>query len=164
MGLQENESISPLGPKAKPRRWQDELKRLYRERHLTGLTWSGHPLAALRPWLGERGFVSAAQARDLDTGARVKLAGEVVIAHTPPQRDTTRVIFVTVEDETGLMDLAISIPDQAINAWVVRAYSLVLVWGRLARQGEKDVLVCVHKVSPPSLWLGGKRRAAPRGE
>ena len=146
-----------------PSGWRQKLQRLYRERHLLGLTVSEHPLAIMRPWLDRRGFITARALRDLPAWARVKLAGEVVIVHTPPQRDGRRVIFVTMEDETGLIDVALFPSHQGRNARVMLAHPLILVWGQLSRRGEKDNLVVVHRVDPPPLKLPGSARAAPRG-
>jgi error-prone DNA polymerase len=144
--------------------WQEQLRALYQERRLMGLTVSGNPLAVLRPWLKQRGFVSAAGLRSLPGGAAVRLAGEVAIVHTPPQRDKQRVIFITIEDETGLVDLALFPRDQADNTRLVLAHPLILVRGLLSRRGKRDALVVVQRVAPPPIHLPGRARAAPRGE
>jgi DNA polymerase III alpha subunit len=129
-----------------------------------GLTVSGHPLAELRPWLRPRGFISAAQMKSLEAGSPVRLAGEVIIIHTPPQRNADRVIFATLEDETGLIDLALFPRDQGGgNTKALLAHPLVLVWGTLSRRGRKDALVVATRISGPPLPLPHRVRAAPRG-
>jgi len=144
--------------------WQEEIRRLYRERHLLGLTVSGHPLAALRPWLAPRGYTTARGLRELAAGARVGVAGEVVIVHTPPMRSGERVFFCTIEDETGLVDLALFPRHQRVNGRRLLEHPLVLVWGRLNRRGAADILLVAEKVLPPPLRLPGRKRAAPRGD
>ena len=140
------------------------MQALYEERHFLGLTVSEHPLALLRPLLKKRGYVSARDLRGLPAGRYVKLAGEVVIVHTPPMRNAKRVIFTTIEDETGLVDLAVFPRHQQGNTRVILANPLILVEGRLNRRGINDVAVAVHRVRPAPLELPGKNRAAPRGE
>ncbi|MBI4800435.1 MAG: hypothetical protein HY794_17225 [Desulfarculus sp.] len=140
------------------------MRRLYRERHLLGLSVSQHPLAVMRPWLQGLGFITAQDLKGKPHGAPVHLAGEVVIVHTPPMRDGSRVFFTTIEDETGLVDLALFPRDQPRNAQVLLANPIVLVWGTLTRRGDKDSLITVRRVNAPPLRLPGKAKAAPRGE
>lgn len=94
----------------------------------------------------------------------MRLAGEVVIVHTPPMRDGSRVFFTTIEDETGLLDLALFLRDQPRNAQALLAHPIVLVWGTLTRRGVNDALITVRRVGAPPLKLPGRRKAAPRGE
>jgi DNA-directed DNA polymerase III PolC len=66
-----------------------------------------HPLSVWRNRLAAQGFLTR---RDLDrqpSGVRVRVAGRTVIVHAPPTRSGIRVMFVTIEDETGLVDLAV---------------------------------------------------------
>jgi len=128
------------------------------------MTVSAHPLQVMRPWLAAQGFCTARDLRRVSTNRLVKVAGEVVIVHTPPQRNLTRVIFVTIEDETGMIDCAIFPSNQQGNVRPVLAHPLVLVWGRLSRRGEKDGLVGGDRVAPAPVDLPGGSRAAPRGE
>ncbi|MCB2189213.1 MAG: hypothetical protein KQJ78_22580 [Deltaproteobacteria bacterium] len=144
--------------------WQERLTQIHRERYLLGLQVSQHPLEAMRPWLAERGFATARDLRLLRAGSPVKLAGEVIIVHTPPQKNATRVIFTTIEDETGLLDLALFPRQQPGNARVLLSHPLILVWGRLSRRGSKDALVAVNRILPPPLDLHATPRAAPRGD
>lgn len=144
--------------------WREELNAVYRERHLLGLSVTRHPLAVMRPWLQGLGFITAQDLKAMKHGAPVHLAGEVVMVHTPPMRDGSRVFFTTIEDETGLVDLALFPRDQPRNAQVLLASPIVLVWGTLTRRGEKDSLITVRRVSAPPMRLPRKTKAAPRGE
>jgi error-prone DNA polymerase len=144
--------------------WRESIRQLYRERHLLGLTVSGHPLAELRPWLDARGYATARGLRELAAGAAVRVAGEVVLVHTPPMRSGQRVFFTTIEDETGLVDLALFPRHQPGNGKVLLEEPLVLVRGRLNRRGRRDILVVAEAVARPPLKLPGRKRAAPRGE
>ncbi len=118
----------------------------------------------MRPWLKSRGFLSAQELRKRPTGAPVAIAGEVIIVHTPPMRDGRRVMFITLEDETGLMDLAIFPANQPGNSQAVLANPIILVWGQLSRRGVKDAMVVAKRVRPAPVRLPGRAKAAPRGE
>ena len=144
--------------------WQKKLQEMYRERHLLGLNIKCHPVEVMRPWLNQNGFCRAIDLRQMQAQQYVKLAGEVVIVHTPPQRDGTRVFFTTMEDETGLIDLVLFPRNQKGNSRVMLAHPLLLIWGKLNRRGEKDNLVVVNRVAPAPVRLPQKAIAAPRGE
>lgn len=140
------------------------LLTLYEERRLTGLCISEHPLAVLRPWLKARGFITARQMRLLPAGRPVALAGEVVLVHTPPMRNGKRVMFATLDDETGMIDLALFPARQPGNSKVLLANPLVLVRGTVSRRGRCDVMLLAHSVHPPPVPLKARKHAAPRGE
>jgi error-prone DNA polymerase len=63
------------------------------------LSLRAHPLAFLRPELERRGFVPCGALRDLPDGARVRVAGIVLIRQRPGAGNVT---FITLEDETGI--------------------------------------------------------------
>ena len=131
---------------------------------MLGLTISQHPLAIMRPWLQGLGFVTARDLKEVKHGGSVHLAGEVILIHTPPMRDGSRVFFTTIEDETGLIDLALFPRDQPRNAQTLLANPIVLVWGTVTRRGVTDLLITVRRVNAPPVRLPGKSMAAPRGE
>jgi len=68
-----------------------------------GLTLGRHPLALLREDLAAAGIATAASLRDLPHGRVVRVAG-IVTARQRPQ-SAGGVMFVTLEDETGHMNL-----------------------------------------------------------
>ncbi len=66
-----------------------------------------HPLEVLRPYLDALGFVKASDLARIPHDTEVLVAGLVVLIHNPPIKSGERVMFVTLEDETGLIDLVI---------------------------------------------------------
>lgn len=66
-----------------------------------------HPLEFLRPVLKRLGFVTAEELKKLPPGKEAKVSGLVILVHTPPVRSGKRIMFVTLEDETGLIDTVI---------------------------------------------------------
>jgi error-prone DNA polymerase len=80
-------------------------------------------------------------------GAWVKLAGLVVCPHRPPTRSGRRVLFVSLEDEFGLVDAVLfEKVYQAYGHWVL-TQPMVIVEGHLQRRG-RGLSVVVHRVEP----------------
>jgi DNA polymerase III alpha subunit len=73
-------------------------------RHLS-LSLKQHPLALLRAMLAGRGIVQSARLKTLRDGARVEVAGLVLIRQQPGT--ASGVIFVTLEDETGVANIVV---------------------------------------------------------
>jgi error-prone DNA polymerase len=65
----------------------------------------GHPVAALRPFLRERGIPDAHTVRTLRHGSSVHYAGLVICRQRPAT--ASNVTFMTLEDETGFVNLVI---------------------------------------------------------
>ena len=70
----------------------------------TGLSLREHPLALIRSRLRERGFLQADEVAERLPGQIVRAAGLVLIRQRP---GNGRAIFVTLEDETGGLNLLI---------------------------------------------------------
>ena len=71
----------------------------------TGLTLRRHPLALLRPRLNQRGWRSAEQLASLKDGSSAWACGIVTMRQQP---ETAKgVIFVTLEDETGSVNIIV---------------------------------------------------------
>jgi error-prone DNA polymerase len=68
-----------------------------------GLSLKRHPLAFLRAELAREGRVSAADLARLPVDCRVAIAGIVLIRQRPGS--AKGVVFVTLEDETGIANL-----------------------------------------------------------
>ena len=78
-----------------------------KEYELLGLMVRGHFMAFVRDRLESEGYLTAAAARRAEPGALVKVAGLPVRPHRPPTRSGRVVVFLSLEDETGLVDLTI---------------------------------------------------------
>jgi error-prone DNA polymerase len=70
-----------------------------------GFTLNRHPLAILRPQLKQRGARSNQAIRDLTSGTRPRGAGLVTLRQRPGT--ASGVTFLTLEDETGLLNVII---------------------------------------------------------
>ncbi len=63
------------------------------------LSLKAHPMTFLRPWCDREGFVSCAGLEAQRDGARVRVAGIVLIRQRPGKGNA---LFMTIEDETGV--------------------------------------------------------------
>jgi error-prone DNA polymerase len=70
-----------------------------------GLSLKRHPMAFLRRDLARRGLVTAAELARLPVDRRVEIAGIVLIRQRPGS--ASGVVFVTIEDETGVANLIV---------------------------------------------------------
>ena len=71
---------------------------------LTGVSTQGSPLRLLRPSLTADGVLSAADLADQEHGSRVRVAG--VVTHRQRPHTASGMIFLNLEDETGLLNVA----------------------------------------------------------
>ena len=72
--------------------------------NLTGVSTQGSPLRSLRPGLAADGVLRAADLSDQEHGSRVRVAG--VVTHRQRPHTATGMIFLNLEDETGLLNVA----------------------------------------------------------
>ena len=99
-----------------------------------GLTLGRHPLALLRGRLGAMGMLAAEAVRRLEHGARVRAAGLAIIRQRPASADG--VTFVTVEDETGHLNLVVWENIAQRDRRTLLGAALLGVEGRVQKEGE----------------------------
>jgi error-prone DNA polymerase len=98
------------------------------------LTLRRHPLAFLRPELARRGAVRCADLKHIREGRRVEVAGVVLIRQRPGS--AKGVLFVTIEDESGVAN-AIIWPDRfEAQRRVVMASAMLGIKGVVQKEGE----------------------------
>jgi error-prone DNA polymerase len=117
-----------------------------------GLTLGRHPVALLRPRLAKLRMVTAAQLRQLPHGKLACAAGMVIGRQRP---DTaTGVIFVTLEDETGMVNVVVWRDVAENQRRALLGSQLLAVHGTVERQGEVVHLIAGRLVDHSAL-LGG---------
>jgi error-prone DNA polymerase len=116
-----------------------------------GLTLGPHPLALLRAVLARRGVRPAETLWDCADGELVQTAGIVTTRQRPGS--AAGVVFVTLEDETGYVNLIVWPAVAARQRRCLLESRLLGVRGRVQRQG--DVLhVVVQQLADWSVLLG----------
>ncbi len=100
----------------------------------SGLTLGPHPLALLRDELDRRRVRTAARIQDTPNGRRVRVAGLVTCRQRPSSANS--VVFVTLEDETGYVNLVVwqRVADRDRRA--LTASRLMAAYGEVQRDGQ----------------------------
>ncbi|MGH6916813.1 MAG: OB-fold nucleic acid binding domain-containing protein, partial [Geminicoccaceae bacterium] len=98
-----------------------------------------HPLALLRPWLGRK-VARAEQLASFANGRRVEVAGIALVRQRPGT--ASGVIFITLEDETGVANLVVWPGVFERYRRVVLGAQLMVVRGKLQREG-----IVIHVVA-----------------
>jgi error-prone DNA polymerase len=96
------------------------------------LTLRRHPLALLRPWLDPR-VVKAERLAGIDDGRRVEVAGLTLVRQRPGT--SSGVIFITIEDESGVANLVVWPAVFERFRRVVLGAQLLVVRGKVQKEG-----------------------------
>jgi len=107
-------------------------------RHL-GLSLRRHPVAFLRADLRRRRIVTCAEVMGSRDGRGLEAAGIVLVRQRPGS--AKGVLFVTLEDETGIANLVVWPKVFEANRRTVMSASMLAVRGRIQREGEVVHLV-----------------------
>ena len=111
------------------------------ELSVLGLDVSRHLITDHHQLLTELGAIPAHRLAGLRTGEQVLVAGAKVANQTPPNRTGKRILFATLDDATGLVDLAFFDDSQADYAHTVFHSGLLLVRGKVQRRGPRSLSV-----------------------
>ncbi|WP_337182966.1 error-prone DNA polymerase [Shinella sp.] len=99
-----------------------------------GLTLRAHPASFLRESLARRCFLSCAEAVRVKDGQKVETAGIVLVRQRPGS--AKGVIFVTIEDETGIANLVVWRKVFLAHRPIVMGAPMIGVRGHVQREGE----------------------------
>jgi error-prone DNA polymerase len=116
-------------------------ERVRAELDVLGMDVSAHVIDFYRPLLAELGVTPAAALLDQSDGRRVRVAGVKVATQTPPIRSGQRVVFLSLDDGSGVGDLAFfehvldRCAQTVFHAW------LLVVEGRVRHSGGRGVSV-----------------------
>ena len=124
-----------------------------------GLTLRNHPVSFLRADLRRQRIVTCAEAMQARDGRWLQTAGLVLVRQMPGS--AKGVMFITIEDETGIANLVIWPKLYERQRRVILSAGMMAVHGRIQREGEVVHLVA-HRVTDLSRALAsvGDRDAA----
>ena len=108
----------------------------------TRLSLKAHPMAFLRASLAERGFVRACDLRERKFRSMVQVAGVVLIRQRPGS--AKGVCFITLEDETGVINLVVWPDLKEKQRRVVMGSRLMEVRGRVEYDDEVIHVIAHH--------------------
>lgn len=82
-------------------------EKFIKEFEILGIMVRGHYMGFLRKRLSARGFLSSSEVKRIPPGTTVKVAGLVVRPHRPPTKSGKIIVFMSLEDEDGLVDVTV---------------------------------------------------------
>jgi error-prone DNA polymerase len=121
-------------------------ERVRAELEVTGMDWSRHLLSFYEALLGDLGVIRSGDLRRCRGDSRVMVAGVKVASQTPAVRSGQRIIFLTLDDATGPVDITVFQRVQERCARTVFHGFLLAVWGRLRRTGVGGVSIAAEEV------------------
>jgi error-prone DNA polymerase len=114
------------------------------------LSLKAHPMRFLRQHCAKARFLSCAELKTLREGARIGVAGIVLVRQRPGSAQG--VVFMTIEDETGIANSVIWPNVLERERKVVMGARLVVVHGRVQRH-EDIIHVVTERLEDRSDWL-----------
>lgn len=132
-------------PDFKPwQRWLNEFQVLR-------LSATTHIMDFYRPRLKQYGFITSKELNKINTGKKVKFAGLVIRPHRPPTRSGKIVVFLTLEDEYGLLDVTVF--ENIYQRYGQKLFQnpLLIIEGEVSSRGNKEVSIIAHSIQPLTL-------------
>jgi error-prone DNA polymerase len=138
----------PFAEPAVPRTLREytDAERVKAELEVTGLDASRHLLSFYGPLLRDLGVTPAGSLGEMRGEQWVMVAGVKVASQTPAVRSGQRIIFLTLDDGTGLSDVTVF---ERVQPWCAKPIFhgfLLAVWGRLRRTGVKGASIIAERV------------------
>jgi error-prone DNA polymerase len=112
----------------------DALEASVWEYELLGLSPAGQMMVHYREVLRKAGVLSTWQVKQARAGQRVRVGGMVVVRQRPPT--AAGVTFLSLEDESGLLDVVIQPPVYARVKATLRGAGLIIIEGVVQREGR----------------------------
>ncbi len=109
----------------------------------TRLSLKGHPMSFLRHTLACEGILSCADANALPDGRKTKVAGIVLIRQRPGKGNA---VFITIEDETGIVNALLWARDMERQRRAVMSARLMLIEGDIQRSEDGVVHLMAKRI------------------
>ena len=116
------------------------------ELEVLGLDATRHIVSFFEPLLADLGVTRTKELHRHRGGDKVMVAGVKVASQTPAIRSGQRIIFLTLDDATGPVEVTVFESVQPkVAKTVFHAYAMA-VWGELRRTGVKGVSIIAEEV------------------
>ena len=106
----------------------------------TGMSVDRDPIGLIREQLKERGVMSAEQVLARSAGSRVHAAG--IVAHRQRPGTASGMLFMTMEDDTGMLNLVVRPDLFERQRAVILSHNLLEVEGEVQRDGDSISVLC----------------------
>ena len=126
----------------------DRKTRMLIERELLSLNLSAHPLDFLP---SDNGFSRMKDLPSVATGRTVRITGSVIRYQTLPTRNGNRVVYIIMEDGTGLADVTVFNNVQEKCGHVLFREGWLVVTGKVQRRGPESLSIIAEDLAPLSV-------------
>jgi len=109
----------------------------------TRLSLKGHPMQFLREGLAREGVLTCAAANALSDGRKVRVAGVVLTRQRPGKGNA---VFITIEDETGIVNALLWSRELDRQRRAVMAAHLMLLEGEIQKSKEGVIHLMIAQV------------------
>ena len=109
----------------------------------TRLSLKAHPMQFVRAALAAEGVLSCAQTNAMPDGRKVRAAGVVLVRQRPGKGNA---VFITIEDETGIVNALLWARDMERQRAAVMASRLMLIEGTIQRSKEDVVHLMASRI------------------
>jgi error-prone DNA polymerase len=121
------------------------FNKMLAERELLSLDLSAHPFDFIKL---DDGIVRMKDLASVATGRSVTIAGSVIRYQTPPTRNGNRVVYIIMEDGTGIADVTVFKDVQEKCGQVLFRDGWLQVKGTVQRRGPKSLSIIASDLSP----------------
>lgn len=135
-----------------------EIEKCLQKRRVLSLSLACHCLSYLREALDQECIQNSGELSRMASGQVVRATGVVVRPHRPPTKSGRTVVFFTLEDEFGLVDVTVFQEICRKYGALVYTRPALIVEGKLERRGAY-LSVIAHRLWP----LAGRPRSQPAG-
>ena len=170
-GTEDDSSAAVLIPDL-PEFPKRELMRM--EKETTGLFLSGHPMdeyaeAARRSGFAPMGailtdFAAEGGPEKYHDGQYVTVAGVINASRTRATKNNTLMAYITLEDNSGSMELLAFQRALDSAAGLIRENELIIVRGRISVRDENEPQIMADEISPITALTDGKYARSRRSE
>ena len=131
--------------------------------NITHVSTTVNPFYFWRERMRQMDVMPSTRLYECKDGDTVRVAGVVIARARPPTRSGKIAIFVSLEDEYGLVDVAVF--EQCYQRCGRALYSspVLCIEGRLTRQGKLDLSITARDVIGLGSWRDFDRMNRPRG-
>jgi len=133
------------------------------EMEVLGMDVSAHILSSYQLMLDDLGVTPASQLLHVRTKKSILVAGIRIATQSPPTRSGKRVIFISLDDPSGISDLAFFDRAQQVNPQALFNAELLLASGVVRRTGPRGVSIsatgCWDLKQLHHVWQTGGRQA-----
>ena len=136
-------------------------QKLAAEMAVTGMDISEHQIQKFQQMLEEMGVVRASEVGSLRSNTEVLVAGVRIATQTPPMRSGKRVVFISLDDGSGIADATFFDEAQRRCSQLLFQNKLLLISGKTRRTGVRGVSILAENAwDLRQLWQQWEKRAS----